>query len=126
MSTFGNLLLHIEAEVGGHLVVAAASGVQTLARLADALGEEGLDVHVDVLVVQRELHLLVLDVLQNGLQALHNLLRLVLFNDALTAQHGGVGNGATDILFIEAGVKGDGGVEVIDLCIRFLLEASCP
>jgi hypothetical protein len=40
---------HPQAEIGRHLVVAAARGVQTLARLADTLGQAGLDVHVDVL-----------------------------------------------------------------------------
>ena len=40
---------HPEAEIRRHLVVAAARGVQPPARLADALGEAGLDVHVDVL-----------------------------------------------------------------------------
>ena len=49
-----------------------------LARIPNALGEQGLDVHVDVLVVQRELHLAVIDVGQDGLQALDDLLGLVL------------------------------------------------
>ena len=39
---------HPQAEVGGDLVVAAACGVQAAAGLADAIGEAGLDVHVNV------------------------------------------------------------------------------
>jgi hypothetical protein len=39
---------HPQAEIGRHLVVAAARGVQPLAGLADALGQPRLDVHVDV------------------------------------------------------------------------------
>ena len=39
---------HPQAEIGRHLVVAAARGVQPAAGLADALGQAGLDVHVDV------------------------------------------------------------------------------
>jgi len=38
-----------EAEIGRHLVVAAAPGMQPPAGVADALGQPGLDVHVDVL-----------------------------------------------------------------------------
>lgn len=53
----GNLFLDKEAEVQGHLVIPAAGGVQPLARVPDALGEDGLDIHVDILVLQGELHL---------------------------------------------------------------------
>ena len=42
-------LAHPQAEIGRHLVVAAAPGVQALAGLADPLGQPRLDVHVDVL-----------------------------------------------------------------------------
>ena len=41
-------IAHPEAEIGRHLVVAAARGVQAPAGLADALGQARLDVHVDV------------------------------------------------------------------------------
>ena len=68
-----------------HLVVPGAGGVQALARVPDALGEQGLDVHVDVLIVHGELHLVSLDVRQDGLQALHDLLYLMLLNDPLLA-----------------------------------------
>jgi len=39
---------HPETEVCRHLVIAAACRVQAAARIADALGKAGLDVHVDV------------------------------------------------------------------------------
>ncbi len=61
----GDLLPDIHAEVQRHLVVAAAGGVQALARVADPRGEQGLDVHVDVLVVGGEFHLPRFDVCQN-------------------------------------------------------------
>ena len=38
----GNLLLHIQTGVHRHLVISAAGGVETLARIADALGEHCL------------------------------------------------------------------------------------
>ena len=87
---------------------------QALAGIADALGEHGFDVHVDVLVVQGELHLPRLNILQDGLQALHNLFRLVLLDNPLPAQHLGVGNGAPDVLPVQPGVKPDGGVKIVD------------
>ena len=122
----GDLPLHVQPEVHRHLVVAGPAGVQPLAGVPDALGEHGLDVHVDVLVLQGELHLPGVDVRQDDLQTLDDLLRLVGLNDALLAQHGGVGDGAGDVLFVHPGVKGDGGVEVVDQGIRLFLEPSSP
>ena len=109
-----DFLLHIQAGVHRHLVVPGAGGVQALARVPDALGEQGLNVHVDVLIVHGELHLVRLDVRQDGLQALHDLLYLMLLNDPLLAQHLGMGDGSGDVLLIQPGVKLDGGVKIID------------
>ena len=100
--------------------------MEALARVADALGQHGLDVHVDVLVVHGELHLAVLNVGQNGLQALDDLLGLVLLDDSLLAQHGGVGDGAPDVLLIQPGIKADGGIKVVYQCIGLLLKPSSP
>ena len=122
----GDLFLYIQAGIHGHLVVPAASGVQALARIPNALGEQGLNVHVDVLIIQGELHLVVLNVSQNGLQALNNLLGLMLLDDPLLAQHGGVGNGAGNVLLVKPGVKADGGVKIIYQGIGLLLKPSSP
>ena len=110
----GNFFLHIQPEVGGHLVVAAAGGVQALARVPDALGKQRLNVHVNVLVVQGELHLVILNIRQNGLESVDDLLCLMLLNDAGLAQHMGMGDGAADVLLVQPGVKADGGVKVVD------------
>ncbi len=50
-----------QADVGGHLVVARAPGVQPLAGVADQRGEPLLDVEVDVLEVARPRELAALD-----------------------------------------------------------------
>ena len=110
----GDLLFHIEAEVYGHLVVPAAGGVQALARVADTVGEHDFNIHVDVLVVVRELHAAGVDVGQDGLQTVDDLFRVTLLDDALLAQHGGVGDGAGDVLPVHPRVKRDGGIEVVD------------
>ena len=122
----GDLLLYIQAGVHRHLVVPGAGGVQALARVPDALGEQGLDVHVDVLVVHGELNLVRLNVRQDGLQALHDLLHLMLLNDSLLAQHLGMGDGSGDVLLVQPGVKLDGGVKIIDQCIGLLLKPASP
>ena len=87
----GDLGLYIEPEVHGHLIVPAAPGVAPLAVRADALGQHGLNVHVDILVFHGELHLAVLDILKDGLEPADDIIGFLLGDDTLTAQHGGVG-----------------------------------
>ncbi len=81
---------YIQPGVHRHLIVPGAGGVEALARVPDALGQQLLDIHVDVLVVHGELHLVVLNVSEDSLQALYDLFRLVLLDDPLPAQHGSV------------------------------------
>jgi hypothetical protein len=49
-----DLVPHIELEVGGHLVVARAGGVQLACHGADQLGEPVLHVEVDILKFSRK------------------------------------------------------------------------
>ena len=100
--------------------------MQPLSGGADPLGEHGLDVHVDVLVIQRELHTAGLDVSQNGLESVDDLFGLVLLDDSRLAQHLGMGDRPRDVLPVEPGVKGDGGVKVVYQCVGFLLKPSGP
>ena len=100
--------------------------MQPLARIPHSLGEDGLNVHVDVLVVHGELHLAGLDVGQNGLQPGDNGLGLVGLDDAGPAQHLGVGDGAGDVLLVQPGIEADGGIKVVDKGVGFLLEPSGP
>ena len=100
--------------------------LRPLARRPDPLGQDGLNVHVDVFVLQGELHAAALDVGQNGLQAVDDGLGVLLGDDALLPQHGGVGDGAGDVLAVKPGVKIDGGVKVVDQGVGLFLEASSP
>ena len=54
-----------QADIGGDLVVAAATGVQTFAGIADFIGEEFFDVHVNIFQIQRPFDAAVFDVGQN-------------------------------------------------------------
>lgn len=74
--------------------------MQTLAGITDALGQQLLDVHVDVLVIERELNLAVLDILEDALQTFDDLFGLMLLDDALLAQHGSVRDRSGDIFLI--------------------------
>ena len=95
-----DLLLDVQAHIKCNLIVSRSAGVQTLAGITDALGQQLLDVHVNVLVIERELNLAVLDILQNALKTLNDLFGLMLLDDALLTQHGSVRDRAGDIFLI--------------------------
>ena len=100
--------------------------MQPLAGVANALGEDGLDIHMNIFVVHGEFYFTSLNVRQDGLQAADDLIRFCLLDDALLAQHGGVGDGAGDVLLVQAGVEVDGRIEIIDQGIGLFLEPSSP
>ena len=126
LNRFLRRILDIHPAVERHLIVAASAGVQALARLADALDEQGFHVHVDVLRVQRKFHLARLNVGQDILQALYDSVGILLLNDALLAQHRGVGDRSLDVLPVEPLVKGDRRVEIVHHFIGRLFKASAP
>ena len=117
---------HIQPEVQGHLVVPGPGGVKPLPGVADPGGEQGLHIHVDVLVVRGKFNLPRLHVGQDALQPLRNGPHVLLGDDALGPQHFGVNNASLNILPIEPLVKGDGGVELVHQLIRLLAEPSAP
>ena len=80
-----DLLLDIQTHIERDLIVSRTACMQTLAGIADALGEQLLDVHMNVLVIERELYVAFLDILEDALETLNDLLGLVLLDDALPA-----------------------------------------
>ena len=95
-----DLLLDVQTHIECNLIVSRTAGVQTLAGITDALGQQLLDVHVDVLVIERELNLAVLDILEDVLQTFDDLFGLMLLDDTLLAQHGSVRDRSGDIFLI--------------------------
>ena len=116
----------VHAAIQRHLIVAAAPGVQAFARFADALGQQGLHVHVDVLRVHHPVDFARLDVRQNPAQAFDNLVRVRLRDNALFAQHRRVGNRAGNILLRQPLIKRNAGMEIVHQPVGCLAEASSP
>src|SRR5690606_3039089 len=104
-----DLVAQPQADVGGHLVVAAASGVQFLAGHADAVGQARFDVHVHVFQIDAPVEGAGFDLSLNVLQVGDDLVALVGAQHAGLFQHGGVGDGAHDVVTVEALVELDGG-----------------
>jgi hypothetical protein len=98
----------VEADVGRHLVVARTPGMQPLAGVADFRGQRGLDVEMDVLLVQRPAELPGADF---GLQFGHaapDRLEVILGQDADMVQHGGVRQRTLNIELGQPIIEGDG------------------
>ena len=88
--------------------------MQALAGIADALGQERLHIHVDILLISGKFDLPRLDISQNRLQTGDDGVGIFFCNNAALAQHRRMGDGACDILPVHPAVKADGGVEVVD------------
>ena len=121
-----DLVAQIEAQVHRHLVVAAARGVQPLARVADPRGELGLDEHVDVLGLGVERQLSALDVMKDPLEPLNDRLAVLLCNHPALGEHGRVGDRPADVLPVHPAVERDGGIEVVQPLVRLLRKPACP
>ena len=90
----------VHARIEHALVVPAAAGMQALARFADPLGENGFDIHMNVFRLGGPLNFTRLRVGKNPLEPLDDLRCVLLRDDVLLAEHGGMGNGTQNILFI--------------------------
>ena len=116
----------VQADVQRHLVVAAAPGVQALARVPDAGGQLALDEGVDVLRLRVDDECPRAQVGGDARQSIPDGLPVGGGEDPLLRQHGGVGHAARDILLRHSAVKGNGGIEVVGFLIDFLLKPSGP
>ena len=81
----------VEAQVGGHLVVAAAAGVQFRADRAGELGDAPFDGGVDVLVGRREREGVVGELGFDGVEGGEDGRDVVRRQDAAGAEHADVG-----------------------------------
>ena len=119
-------LFQVAAQIERHLIVAAAGGVQALARVAHAGSQLALHEGMNILRVRVDRKLAALNVLPDAHEAVTDDIRLVLLDHAARAQHGCVGDAAFDIFFCHSAVEGNGRVKIICFGVNFFLEPSCP
>ena len=100
--------------------------MQALAGIADAGGEGLLHKGVHILGVGVDLQLAGGQVIRDGGQTVEDILTILLRDDALLGQHGGVHTAAAHILRDHALVEPDGGVEVVHAGVHRLGKAALP
>ena len=115
-----------QPQVGRHLVVAAAAGVQLAADVAEPVDEGPLDVHVDVFQLLAEDERAGGDLGADLLQAGDDLVGLVGGEHADRGQHPGVGDRAADVVGVEAAVEADAFGEPLDAGIGVRLKHAAP
>ncbi len=119
-------IAHPEAEIGRHLVVAAARGVQPLAGLADTLGQPRLDVHVNVLERLLEGELAALDLRRDAFQPGADGSFVLGGDQADMREHGGMRERTANILAPELAVEADRGIYLLHDHRRPRGEAPAP
>ena len=119
-------IAQVEADVGGHLVVARAAGVQALAGIADERGQALFDIEVHVFEVERPCELARLDFLGDDGHAALDVGQVGGGDDALLRQHPGVRQRAADILAPHALVEVDRSGVAFDEIGNRLGESSGP
>ena len=99
---------------------------QALAGIADAGGEGLLHKGVHILGIGVDLQFAGGQVIRDGGQTVEDILTVLLRDDALLGQHGGVHAAAAHILRDHALVEPDGGVEVVHAGVHRLGKAALP
>ena len=119
-------LLGEQADVGGNLVVAGATGVQAAAGRADRAGERALDGHVDVLVVHVPDKGPVLDLAGDVGEAGVDRGLVLGRDDALLGEHAGVRAAAGDVLGGHVLVGLEACTKLLRELVNALLEPAAP
>ena len=115
-----------QADIQRHLIVAAAAGVQPLARIPDTGGQGLLHKGVHVLGGGVNSQRTAGQVVRDGSQAAEDIRTVLLRDDALPCQHSGMDAAAAHILRDHPLVEADGGVEVVDAAVHRLGKPTLP
>ena len=93
---------------------------------AHAGGQSLLHKGVHILGIGVNLQRAAVQIVQNGLQALVDIVHILLGDDALLAQHSRVYHAAVDILFDHPRIKADGRVKVVHAAVHRFAGTSLP
>ena len=114
----------VEREVGGHLVVARAAGVELAAERPDHLRQPPLDRHVDVLVGLLEGELAGLELRGDPVEPGEHLLQLVLGEDSGPEQGPGVSPRSAHVVGRQAAIERQRRVQLPEDWVGLLLETG--
>ena len=123
---FSRLTSDVQMHVERDLIISRASGVESAARLADPISQCLLDVHMNVFELDTELELAAIDLRADLLQAVDDLIAIVVGDDVLSGEHFRMRDRAFDVLTIQPLIESNRRLEFIDHLVRRLLETPAP
>ncbi len=115
-----------QAYVKGHLVVAAAAGVQAFAWVSQSGGQFLLHEGMNILGVRVDSQHTAVYIAAYLFKLRAYFIALVHVDNALPPQHCGVGNTALYVLAVHTAVKGYAGVEIVGPGICLFFKAALP
>jgi hypothetical protein len=119
-------VFHPESEIGSHLVVPAAAGVETAGDRADELAQAALDPGVDILIGDRQRKDAGLHLVPDLPEALFDRRGVFLGDDPLATEHPDMRYRAADILRREPDIEPNRGVERFQPPVRRRCEPTAP
>ena len=122
----GHLVQQVEAQVGGHLVVTGAAGVQFPCHRAHQLGQPPLNRGVDVLVAGLDLKVASVELSAHLLQAGDELVALLVCDQPCPRQRAGVGDAPPDVGLVHPPVEANRLAEAPHQSIRGILKTTAP
>ena len=121
-----DLITSVQTHIQSNLIVAAASGVQSLSGISDAAGQLTLQKCVDIFLrlinVQSSSFQFVLDLSQT----VYDIVTVLLADDSLFCKHRSVGNAAADVLSPETLIKADRSIKLKGKCVWLFCKSSAP
>src|SRR5207253_3144744 len=111
-----------ELDVGDHLIIATATGVEFPAHVAQALDQGALDVRVNVFQLDGISKLAALDLAGNVIEGADDLPSFVGRHKPYFRQHPGVSLAGADVLAIKAAVEADRLSEGFDAIVGLAAE----
>ena len=100
--------------------------MQFFSEIAESFGQYLLDEHMDVLRAHIKVKRAARKIRKNPLQPIDQLIGLILTDNSLRAEHGGVRHTALDILCVHSTVKMNGRIEIVRNLTYRAVRAACP
>ncbi len=109
-----------------HLVIAAASSMESATSFTDCISEPFFNIHVNIFQSHLKGEIPLLDFLVDILQTIDNVITVSLRDNPHLGQHGSMGNGTSNVLIVHPLVKIDGSLKIIYHLVSGLGKPSTP
>ena len=122
----GNFPAQVQMGIERYLVIAAAAGVQALARFTDGISQPFFYIHMNIFQFDGKFEFIMFNLFKYLFQAVYDGVFIFIRNNSLTGQHRRMGDTATDIFCIHTAIKLNRRIECFYIFIRRLRKPAAP